>query len=304
MPTRRKFLTASTGAALTPAAVATENAPAQTPLFSFGLMADCQFVDAEARGSRHYRKSPGKLKAAVEKLNRHDLAFSFHLGDFIDRDFTSFDVVKPIVSELHARLHHVLGNHDFDVEDEKKPQVPQMLGLKKGYYSLVKLGIRFVVIDTTEVSPYRYADGTAPHQSAATELQQLRKQGKAGAKPWNGRPGEEQMEWLKNELEAANEADEKVIVLGHHPILPNESHAVWNAEKMNELLQSYSCAKLYLNGHNHAGHYMDAKGLHYLTMDGMVETADTNAFAIASVFEDRLEISGRERQEDFVLKFR
>ena len=73
---------------------------------------------------------------------------------------------------------------------------------------------------------------------------------------------------------------------------------------MNALFQKHTCAKLYINGHNHAGHYLDSEGLHYLTLDGMVETKDTNAFAIADLYSDRLEINGFGRQGSHILKFR
>lgn len=303
MPTRRQFVYTSSFAAMAPA-LSSGKSPEEPPIFSFGLMADCQYADSDRRGSRCYRESPGKLKAAVEELNKHDLAFSFHVGDFIDRDFSSFDVLIPITSKLQTPLFHALGNHDFDVKDDEKSAVPGKLGLKNGYYSFSKHGFRLIIIDTTEVSPYRNPTGTALHDSATEELQRLREQGAPGAKPWNGRPGDQQMTWLTSELKAATAAGEKVIILGHHPILPKEAHAIWNADQMNELLQTYPCAKVYINGHNHAGHYTDVGGLHYLTLDGMLETPDTNAFSIARVFEDRLEIQGHGRQESYEFKFR
>ena len=89
-----------------------------------------------------------------------------------------------------------------------------------------------------------------------------------------------------------------------NPGFSNEAHAIWNATEVSSLLRDHSCAKLYINGHNHKGHYVDADGLHYLTLDGMLETKDTNAFGYAEVYPDRLEITGFERQESYVLKFR
>ena len=157
MPTRRQFLT--TTAAATSLAT-TSISPAQgkeKPLFSFGLMADCQYADAETRGTRFYRESPAKLERAVNELNQRELAFTFHLGDFIDRDFKSFDDLDPIAAKLRSKLYHALGNHDFDVADEQKEKVPGKLGLERGYYRFQKEGFRFVVIDTTDVSVYSQA---------------------------------------------------------------------------------------------------------------------------------------------------
>ncbi|NNE94210.1 MAG: hypothetical protein HKN23_21385 [Verrucomicrobiales bacterium] len=302
MKTRRQFLASSaTGLVAAPTLAAEKE---ERPLFSFGLMADCQYADSDTRGSRFYRESPRKLAAAVEELNQHDLAFTFHLGDFIDRDFVSFDVLEPIAGKLNSKLYHALGNHDFDVEDGKKTNVPPKLGLENGYYSFQKDGFRFVVIDTTDVSTYRHPKGSEAQKAAAEELKKLQKAGVSGSKPWNGRPGEKQLEWLESKLKEATKLKEKVLVFGHHPILPEEGHVIWNADVVSKILQKNACAKLYMNGHNHAGHYLDSGGFHYLTLDGMLETKDQNAFAYANLFADRLELTGFGRQESHVLKFR
>ncbi len=274
------------------------------PLFSFGLMADCQYVDADPKGSRFYRESPRKLEEAITELNHHDLAFSFHLGDFIDRDLASFDDLSPIATKLRSELFHALGNHDFDVPDEAKAGIPARLGLNRGYYSFSKDGFRFIVIDTTEVSNYRHPKNSRETRLATAEMERYKAAKSVAAKPWNSRPGDDQIKWLEAELEAASSAEETVLVLGHHPIIPTTGHSVWNATELDAILQRHTCAKLYLNGHNHAGLYAESEGLHYLTLDGMVETKEENAFAYADLYADRLEITGFGRQESHVLKFR
>jgi len=92
--------------------------------FSFGAIADCQYCQGPDRGSRKYKASQEKLKQCVEHFNQENLSFVIHLGDFIDRDFSSFDDLLPIYQSLHAPGYHVLGNHDFEVADEYKKQVP------------------------------------------------------------------------------------------------------------------------------------------------------------------------------------
>ncbi len=156
MPTRRRFL-ATTGSTLAATAV-TAAQKKDPPLFSFGLMADCQYADVPAAGARFYRESPRKLAEAVAKLNQRDLAFSFHLGDFIDRDMKSFDDLAPIAARLKSKLYHALGNHDFDVPDDAKSKVPARLGLDKTYYSVRKDRFRFVVIDTKDQNAFSFVD--------------------------------------------------------------------------------------------------------------------------------------------------
>ena len=113
--------------------------PAGKPLFSFGAVADCQYCDVKGKG-RRYRLSPGKLTRCVAHYNRLDLEFVVHLGDFIDRDFKSFDVVGPIYNRLKARRYHALGNHDFSVADELKSRVPKKMGLPSRYYDFTAPG--------------------------------------------------------------------------------------------------------------------------------------------------------------------
>lgn len=302
MTSRRRFLAAS-GSSL----AATAMSSAQNndkPLLSFGLMADCQYADIETAGARFYRASPGKLREAVAALNKQDLAFSFHLGDFIDRDFKSFADLLPITAKLKSKLYHALGNHDFDVPDDLKKKVPAQLGLQKGYYSFRKAGFRFIVLDTTEVSTFRYAADDPKTSSALAELKKLQSTKAPFAQTWNGRAGEVQITWLKSELTAATKAGETVLVFGHHPILPREGHCTWNQSELHELLAQSPCCKAYLNGHNHAGSYAQVDGVHYLTLDGMLNTKDQNAYAYARLFPHHLEIKGFGRQESHELKFR
>ena len=174
--TRRQFIGA-TSAALAAAGSARVLAATDKPLFSCGLLADCQYVDAETRGSRFYRESPRKLEEAIDELNQRELAFTFHLGDFIDREFKSFDDLDPIAAKLTSKLHHALGNHDFEVADDDKAKVAGRLGLERGYYSFGKDGFRFVVIDTTDVSIYRRPATAEASHAAAAELKALKAAG-------------------------------------------------------------------------------------------------------------------------------
>lgn len=305
MTTRRRFL-AATGPTL--AAIGSGSAQKSgdqdgKPLFSFGLMADCQYADADRVGSRFYRESRPKLTEAVSELNRHELAFSFHLGDFIDKDFKSFADLKPITAKLRSPLHHALGNHDFDVADEFKARVPAELGLNRTYYAIRKAGYRFLVIDTTEVSTYRYGPGDPRTSEAEAELRKIAGARLPYAQNWNSRVSDAQLTWLTTQLEEASAAGESVLVLGHHPVVPEEVHCTWNRAALHDLFKQHKCCKAYFNGHRHSGGYALKDGVHYLTLHGMLDTAQ-NAFATARLFPSRLEIRGFARQPSRTLEFR
>ena len=267
-------------------------------------MADCQYADADPAGTRFYRESSGKLAEAVTELNKHDLAFTCHLGDFIDRDFTSFADLRPIAARLRSKLHHVLGNHDFDVEESLRAKVPAELGLTTGtYYAIRRAGFRFLFLDTTEVSTYRYPAKDARTAMAREELRSLSMSGKSFAQSWNSRAGDKQLSWLSGQLKEASSAGESVLAFGHHPILPEEVPCTWNCAVLHKLLSKFPCCKAYFNGHRHTGGYALKDGMHYLTLHGMLDTRD-NAFSHARLHRSHLEIRGFGRQPSRNPEFR
>ena len=278
---------------------------AQSPsdLITFGVIADCQYCDCPATTQRFYRQSPAKLQACVDEFNRHDLAFVVHLGDFIDKDFASFDTLQPIVDQLQAPLRQVLGNHDFSVDESLKKQVPSRMGLKKRYYSFRQQAWRFIVLDGNDLSTFA-SFGQKKQKEAAAMLAELKAAGKDNAMTWNGGLGTRQLKWLQKELQKADRKREKVSLFCHFPLYPVNPHNLWNDSKVQEILASYDCVQAYFNGHNHAGAYGKKEGIHYLTFKGMVDTPEQTSYAIISLYHDRIVIEGFGRQADQELPLR
>jgi manganese-dependent ADP-ribose/CDP-alcohol diphosphatase len=274
----------------------------EPPLFSFGLLADVQYCDCETEGTRHYRQSPQKLREAIAEYNRHDLAFVTHLGDFIDRDYESFDTLLVLQKALKAPMYHVLGNHDYSVAEKLIPKVPAKMGMKARYYDFSVRNWRFIVLDGNEVSLHA-TKGSSQYAAAEARLQELQQQGSLSAKPYNGGLGEKQLQWLQTRLTAAKRAQQKVIIFSHYPAFPDDPHNLWNAPRLLQLLDEHPQVVAYFNGHNHAGNYAQRKGVHYLNLEGIVETADSSAFSIIQVHPDRLELKGFGREQDRVLRW-
>ena len=267
-----------------------------SPLFRFGAVADCQYCEATSN-VRKYSLSPKKLTACVEYYNKMELSFVVHLGDFIDRDFASFEKVVPIYNRLKAPHYHVLGNHDFSVADDKKVLVPSKLGLKQRYYDFARKGWRFIVIDGNDVSLYAWPKDN-PRTKAASEYH---KSLKPRPPSWNGALGDEQLKWIEAKLQAATKAKERVMLFCHFPVYPKNNHNLWNAGALTELLSRYPCVAAYLNGHNHAGNYGEKNGIHYLSLKGMVDT-EKNSYSVMEVHTDRLILKGFGRQENREMK--
>ncbi len=300
MTTRRKFIATSTLAA----ASASNAFADQEPLFSVGLIADAQYVDADPGGIRHYRNSIRKLGDAVKSINEAEVEFSIHLGDLIDRDFASFDDILEPLRELKKPVHQILGNHDFSVTEDKKSAVAEKMGMEKPYYSFSRNGLRFIFLDGTEISTFSQPAGSAIHEEASEMLKEYVAEGRKSAKSWNAAIGPKQLSWLEAQLVEATDGGEKAIISCHYPILPDNSHNLWNDQEVLDVIAKHSKTVIaWFNGHNHAGNYGQSNGVHFVTVQGMVDTADANAFAVMDVMPNALKIRGHGRVPDRVLTY-
>lgn len=303
--TRRRFLKVTAAASvLAVRRRPVQAASGQKPLLQIGLVADAQYADSDTKGTRFYRASIEKLGTAVEDFNRRGPAFCVHLGDLIDHTLGSFEEILKPLSQCRMTVHHLLGNHDFDVLDELKPKVPERLGMPARYSHFDHSGFRFVMLDTNDVSLYAHPAGSAEHRTADAELERLKKDKRRQAQPWNGGVGETQLAWFERVCREAGTGGLRVIVLAHHPVFPADVHNAWNAGQILDLIDRQPQVVAWLNGHNHAGHFGEHQGVPFVTMHGMVETADTTAYALASLYADRMVIEGVGREPSRELKFR
>ena len=272
--------------------------PSGEPVFSFGVIADCQYCNVKVSKSaaRQYQLSPKKLTACVEHMNQFDLLFVVHLGDFIDRDFKSFAKVAPIYDRLKADHYHVLGNHDFSVADEHKAKVPAALGLKSRYHQFRYRGYRFIALDGNDVSLHAYPANDPRHKAAEETHKKL----PDGTPTWNGAVGRAQLDWLNKALGKAGRAGERVILFCHFPVYPENVHNLWNAAEVLAVVRENRSVVAYMNGHNHVGNYGRLDRRHFVTFTGMVDTEQT-AYAVVDVHADRLEIKGFGRQKTMTL---
>ncbi len=301
MMSRRHFLASSASVLLAMPVVARtriEPAPA------LGLIADAQYADLPSKGTRFYRNSLTKLGEAVAEFNRLPLAGIVNLGDLIDRNAPNFAPALAALKPAKAPIRHVLGNHDFVVEDSLKKRVPRLLGMRRRYYSWNLASWCFVVLDTNEISTYSDPEGSKQQQAAVEELARMHGAKAINAQTWNGRASSEQLRWFESVCRKARRAGRSVVVFAHHPIFPADQHNVWNDAEMLTLLRSHGNIVAWINGHNHAGSYGEYEGVHCLTMQGMVETADKNAFTVARFFDGAIQLTGYGRESSRKLKLR
>lgn len=306
MVTRRSILKAAGAAALvTPfAGFAANPLRAQdAPLFRFGIVADPQYAPfpPKPNGTRYYANSLWKLTEAVNDFNTQDLQFVATLGDIIDRHWDSFGDILPIYDTLAHDHFFVLGNHDFEVGQDYLRSVVRNVGLEKAYYDFTGGGYRFAVIDGNDVSTFAPPSGDPRLEVANERLAKLTEAGAPNAQTWNGSLSDEQFAWLDGVLTNAATAGEKVIVMGHYPVYPENEHNLWDSERIVEMLTSHDNFVAYFNGHNHMGNYGETNGKHFVNFRGMVETAAETAYSTIEVYDDRIEILGKGKQENRTL---
>jgi hypothetical protein len=87
----------------------------------FGVVADIQYHPGKPLGTRYYSASLDKLKEALAQFDGEKVQFVVNLGDTIDHDIQTFDGLMPLFKGAKVPVHHVTGNHDFDVE--AKPRI-------------------------------------------------------------------------------------------------------------------------------------------------------------------------------------
>jgi predicted phosphodiesterase len=264
---------------------------------SFGLFADCQYCDCETRGSRFYRNSLAKLQECIDLFNtQDDLEFVAGLGDLIDRDYAGFEKINSVLSRSEHDIKHVLGNHDYEVEQVQIDKVAGILGLSSGYYSFNIRGWKFIFLNGNDIT-FKSAD-PGKIVKAKEMTQKIKEVGGPNYYEWNGGLGKIQLKWLDRQLKEADRKRLNAVLFCHYPVVPLEAHTLWNHHEVLEILRKHDSVKLWINGHNHAGGCEELNGIHFITLKGMVETENENAFARITLTNNSIKVTGYGREEN------
>ncbi|AQQ71754.1 cyclic 3',5'-adenosine monophosphate phosphodiesterase [Limihaloglobus sulfuriphilus] len=264
------------------------------PEFSIGVVADVQYADRDdiPKYNSYYRPSLGKLTECVETFNRRDLEFAIQLGDLVDIHLESYDKVLPIWEKIRCDKYHVIGNHDLS-DTADYDTLLNRLSMDSNYYDFKRGGWRFIVIDTNEISVFSQPEGSEKYELARSILDNLKEQGSPKAVPWNATVSDEQLDWVDALLSEADNAGEPVVIFGHHPYVSRqESLTALNNDKVVQVFESHPSFKAYICGHDHDGGYVYQNGRHYLTLNGLMSTPDTNAYAIMDFYPGRIVVNG------------
>jgi predicted phosphodiesterase len=268
----------------------------QKPLFSFGIIADIQYADIDPAGSRFYRNSPGKLKEAVSTLKADSVHFLINLGDMIDKDYISFKPVMDIINSSGIKIYNVAGNHDYSIDPRNKKSI----SVKTEHYSFIYQKFRFILLDGNEISTYK-SENKKTIKHAEDLIAQINASGDINGMDWNGGIGSNQISWLNLQLEEAMLNNEKVFLICHFPVFPENMHNLLNYKEVLPVIGKYKNIIAWLNGHNHAGNYGNFNMIHCVTFRGMVETEKSNSYALVEVFTNKIIINGYGREKSQTL---
>lgn len=273
----------------------------EKPVIRFGLITDIQYADAETRGSRFYRNSLPKLESCVEDLNSQRVAFTINMGDIIDRNQNDLDTVLRILDKLKQKVYNTSGNHDY-AGIKENTQLYKKLLMPAEYYSFKKGKWVFVMLNTNEVGSYSNAAGTWKEQELKTMFDNIKANKGRNATDYNGGISSRQMQWLNQVLKKAQKKKQHVLVFSHHPIGCAEGLNALNDKEILATVQQYKCVKALIAGHHHTGAFCEIGSLPVIVAEGMVETADQNAYGVVELFADRLVLKGTGRMTSRTIK--
>lgn len=272
--TRRAFLKGGAlflGGAAIPSALSSSDSREQV---RFGLITDIHYADANSRGTRAYRDSFLKMRQAVTSFVENKVHVAIEMGDLIDSpsrttkqiDLQNLNVINNEFRRFGHNRHYVLGNHCLTSLSKK-----EFLGAVNrfwGHYAFDQNGWHVVILDGCN-----RRDG-APYDSGQFDWRE-------------SNIPDRQIEWLKWDLRRTNLP---TIVLTHQRIdgdAPNP-YCVASADKVRAVLESSKDVVAVFQGHSHRNDYKSINGIHYVTLQAMVEGCglENNGWSIVRGYSD------------------
>lgn len=248
----------------------------------FGVITDSHYADREPSGTRYYRDSMLKMQEAIREFNHSGLDFVIELGDMKDTTVDAaleptlrfLDAIEREFKRFDGPSYHVLGNHDMDCltkEEFLAHTTNEGRTTGRSYYSFSARGYRCIVLDANfNLDGGPYSRGNFDWTKAMIP--------------------QEELEWLEQELAAHSKQPTLIFV---HQMLDSFSTVsrklcVSNAEKVVEVLERNEQVLAVIQGHHHPGHHSHRAGIHYLTLNGMIEKSapEHNSYAIVEVMPD------------------
>ena len=206
----------------------------------------CVFSDLHYTPGVYTNDTPEFLEKILARAEAERCDMVIHLGDMVQN--VAEKSVRKLVERYNSfkiPTYHVIGNHEQDGTTHE--ETLQVLGLKRGYYSMDRGGFRFVILDPNyfcnEPGKYiHHSKGNYFHRSIISTINWI---------------PPEQLEWLRATLE---ESPNPCVVLSHQSFERGPGGAmVRNAEAVRSLFGEMNAktpgkVRLVANGHLHVDH--------------------------------------------------
>lgn len=237
-----------------------------TASLKFAQVSDVHFYTGENNTTyKMIAESPKLLDDAIAQINEiPNVSFVMFTGDQIDKPFEKeLNAFLPHLEKLNAPWYFAFGNHDTMYGGYLTPSLYMQLVNKynknykfeKTYYSFVpQKGYKAIVLDTII-------------RDKLTS---------------NGRIGEQQLEWLDQEL--ASSTKDTILIFMHVPLLEpyvSPNHRLLDADKMEEILNKYKNPIAVFQGHYHGAKITQKGHILYVSCPSMVTYP--NAFRMITV---------------------
>ncbi|XP_035526582.1 manganese-dependent ADP-ribose/CDP-alcohol diphosphatase [Morone saxatilis] len=253
-----------------------DDCPQQTPLFTFGVIADIQYADLDdgynysRTRRRYYRSSLQLLRNAQESWSESPVKpeFILQLGDIIDGFNKGHDAsgraLATVLREFSSspvEVHHVWGNHEFYNFSRSALLLSQLnstphtdgspTGARAGgdvyaYRFSPFPGFTFVVLDAYDVSLLGREESSEQYRDAMSLIKQYNNNEDLNCPPvcegrqrftmFNGGFSKDQLDWLDSVLSSADEKQERVTLVSHLPVHPFSTDPICLAWNFDELL--------------------------------------------------------------------
>lgn len=280
------------------AASFTARAQQPKPILRIGLIADIQYADEASRGMRYYRNSLNKLRDCVKDLNKQKVHFSLNLGDIIDRNAKDLDSVLPILKGLKKPVYTTTGNHDYHGITENSSLFTK-LDMPAEYYSFKQKDWVFIMLNTNEIAAYANVKGTWKEKELSTMMDSIKVNKGVNGQEYNGGISSRQLKWLDSTLAKAQSQHQKVLIFSHHPLDFSRGFTALNSQEILNVITKYNCIQALFAGHHHSGDFGYHSSIPCITLEGMVETSNENAYGFLEIYSDRFEVKGIGRTKSY-----
>ncbi len=284
--TRRNFMK-TTGATSLALATGVMAANDKNDRLRIGLISDIHYADLDTAGSRHYRDSISKVKEAVKQFNAAELDLVVCLGDLIDtgesveKEYAHLETIYREFKELKAPCHFVLGNHCVWTLTKSE----FLRGVEQNASFDVKTinGVRLVFLDACHRQD-GVSYGRKNYTWTDTEIPEI------------------QQQWLQETL---SKKPQPTLVFVHQRLDVEGNYGIHSAAAVRKILQKSGQVVAVFQGHNHVNDHQTIEGIHYLTINAVIEgpAPENNSFSILEYApaKQSLEVKGFYHQEHYQL---